>query len=61
MNVGEQAPNFKVVDANFSPVKLADFANKVVLISVVPSLDTGFVHFKLNALMKKLASYPITL
>lgn len=41
VNVGEQAPNFKVVDANFSPVKLADFANKVVLISVVPSLDTG--------------------
>lgn len=41
VNVGDQAPNFKVVDANFSPVKLSNFANKAVLISVVPSLDTG--------------------
>lgn len=39
--VGEQAPNFKVVDKNFSPVQLSDFKGQTVLISVVPSLDTG--------------------
>lgn len=41
INIGDAAPNFKVVDANFSPVKLSDFNGKTVLISVVPSIDTG--------------------
>ena len=39
--IGEQAPNFKVVDKNFTPVQLSDFTGQTVLISVVPSLDTG--------------------
>lgn len=39
--VGEKAPDFRVVDAAFKPVKLSDFSGKAVLISVVPSLDTG--------------------
>ncbi|WP_303451482.1 thiol peroxidase [Colwellia sp. 1_MG-2023] len=39
--IGDQAPNFKVVNGTFSPVTLADFTNKTLLISVVPSLDTG--------------------
>jgi len=38
---GQLAPNFRVVDEKFSPVQLSDFKNKTVLISVVPSLDTG--------------------
>jgi thiol peroxidase len=37
----DQAPNFKVVDKNFLPVQLSDFKGQTVLISVVPSLDTG--------------------
>jgi len=37
----EMAPEFKVVDEGFKPVKLSDFKGKVVLISAVPSLDTG--------------------
>lgn len=41
VKTGEKAPNFKVVDENFTPVELAKYKNKVVLISVVPSLDTG--------------------
>ncbi len=41
IQVGEKAPNFKVVDQNFSPVELKDFAGKNILISVVPSIDTG--------------------
>ncbi|MFT5757227.1 MAG: thiol peroxidase [Alteromonadaceae bacterium] len=39
--VGEKAPNFKVVDDSFSPVTLQQFTGKNLLISVVPSLDTG--------------------
>ena len=41
VNLDEQAPNFKVVDKNFAPVQLSDFSGQTVLISVVPSLDTG--------------------
>jgi len=41
VNVDEQAPQFKVVDKNFSAVTLADFQGQTILISVVPSLDTG--------------------
>lgn len=41
VQVGEKAPDFKVVDKNFAPIKLTDFTEQTVLISVVPSLDTG--------------------
>ncbi len=41
VNPGEEAPNFKVVNENFSEVTLDSFDKKIVLISVVPSLDTG--------------------
>lgn len=39
--VGEKAPDFKVVNDSFAPVSLSDFQDKTLLISVVPSLDTG--------------------
>lgn len=39
--VGDDAPNFAVVDNRFAKVNLEDFKGKTVLISVVPSLDTG--------------------
>lgn len=41
INVGDAAPNFKVVDESFSKVTLERFSGKNILISVVPSLDTG--------------------
>ena len=40
LKAGDEAPDFKVVDESFTPVKLSDFAGKKVLISAVPSLDT---------------------
>jgi thiol peroxidase len=43
VNIGDKAPNFKVVDKNFSPIQLTDFTGNTVLISVIPSLDTGGV------------------
>ena len=39
--LGEPAPLFKVVDEKFTPISLSDFKGKTVLISAVPSLDTG--------------------
>jgi len=41
VTIGQQAPNFKVVDAQFKAVTLNDFSGKAILISIVPSLDTG--------------------
>lgn len=40
VNVGEKAPDFKVLANDLSPVSLADYQGKVCLISSVPSLDT---------------------
>ncbi len=40
VKVGDQAPDFKVVDNGLQPVTLADSQGKVRLIAVVPSLDT---------------------
>ena len=41
LTVGQTAPDFRVVDGAFAPVSLEDFAGKVLLITTVPSLDTG--------------------
>ncbi|CAH1206062.1 Thiol peroxidase [Paenibacillus allorhizoplanae] len=41
IKVGDQAPDFKVNKDLMTEVRLADYAGKVKLISVVPSVDTG--------------------
>lgn len=41
LKVGDTAPDFKVNKDLMNEVSLADYAGKVKLISVVPSLDTG--------------------
>lgn len=38
---GDKAPEFTALANDLSPKKLADYKGKVVIISVVPSLDTG--------------------
>ncbi len=58
VQVGQAAPDFTVVDENFSPVKLSDFSGRVVLISAVPSLDTPVCSVqtkRFNAEASKLA------
>jgi thiol peroxidase len=40
VKVGEKAPEFEALDNGLSPVKLAKYQGKVVIISAVPSLDT---------------------
>jgi len=41
VKVGQKAPDFTVVANDLSPVKLSSFIGKTVIISSVPSLDTG--------------------
>ncbi len=38
---GDAAPDVTVVDTGLAPVSLRDYKGKYILISVVPSLDTG--------------------
>ncbi|MBI5419037.1 MAG: thiol peroxidase [Deltaproteobacteria bacterium] len=40
IRVGDKAPDFRVVDNGMAPVTLADFKEKIKIISTVPSLDT---------------------
>ncbi len=41
VEVGQQAPDFTVLDQDLTPRHLRDYAGKVKLIATVPSLDTG--------------------
>lgn len=41
LNVGDQAPDFSLSKSLVEAVSLQDYAGKVKLISVVPSIDTG--------------------
>lgn len=56
--VGEVAPEFKVVDDAFKPVRLSDFAGKVVLVSAVPSLDTGVCSLQTRRFNEEAAKLP---
>lgn len=55
---GEIAPNFKVVNDSFSPVQLSDFKKKTILISVVPSLDTGVCSLQTKRFNEEVANLP---
>ena len=55
---GNTAPNFKVVDERFTKVKLSDFAGKTVVLSVVPSLDTGVCSLQTKRFNEEVANLP---
>lgn len=58
VNIGEKAPDFKVVDKNFLPVQLSDFKDQTILISVVPSLDTGVCSIQTKRFNEEAAKLP---
>jgi len=58
VQVGELAPQFKVVDKNFSPVTLKDFKGQTLLISVVPSLDTGVCSIQTKRFNEEVEKLP---
>src|SRR5688572_5147424 len=41
VKVGDSAPDFTAVDNGLQPVKLSDFKGQTVIISAIPSIDTG--------------------
>lgn len=56
--VGQSAPAFKVVDNNFKAVSLADFSGKTILLSVVPSIDTGVCSLQTKRFNEEVAKLP---
>jgi thioredoxin-dependent peroxiredoxin len=40
LKVGDNAPDFEVIDNDMNPVRLSDIKGKICLIASVPSLDT---------------------
>ncbi|GAB3004126.1 thiol peroxidase [Psychrosphaera aestuarii] len=58
VQVGDIAPDFKVVDANFSLKTKADFSGKPLLISAVPSLDTGVCSIQTKRFNEEVDNLP---
>ncbi|CAN5431308.1 thiol peroxidase [soil metagenome] len=48
VKAGDTAPDFKVSKTLTDDIKLSDFAGKNVVLSVVPSLDTGICAIQTN-------------
>lgn len=58
LHTGTQAPSFKVVDNNFKMITLEDFKGKTVLLSVVPSIDTGVCSLQTKRFNDEVAKLP---
>jgi thiol peroxidase len=56
--VGEKAPAFVAVDKDLKEVRYADFAGKVLLISVTPSLDTPVCDLQARRFNEEAATLP---
>ena len=48
VKTGDTAPDFTVLDQGLQPVKLSDYADKTVVISITPSVDTPVCDFQLR-------------
>lgn len=58
VDVGDKAPEFTVLDDSLSEVSLKDFAGKIKVISVTPSLDTPVCDLQLRRFNREAASLP---
>ncbi len=58
LKVGDDAPDFAVVDNSLTPTTLASYAGKVKIISAVPSLDTPVCDTETRRFNQEAASLP---
>ena len=59
IRVGDRAPDFTVIDSDLNEVKLHDFADKIKVISVTPSLDTPVCDLQARRFNHEAASLPL--
>lgn len=59
IRVGDKAPDFTVIDSDLNEVKLNDFAGKIKVISVTPSLDTPVCDLQARRFNHEAASLPL--
>lgn len=55
---GDKAPDFTVLDGELNEVRLGDFAGKIKVISVTPSLDTPVCDLQLRRFNHEAAALP---
>src|SRR5512135_909836 len=58
LKAGDKAPRFTVLDSELKEVSLSDFAGKIKIISVTPSLDTPVCDLQLRRFNHEAASLP---
>lgn len=58
LKVGDKAPDFKGIDQDMKEVKKSDFANKIKVISVTPSLDTSVCDVQAHRFEEEATSLP---
>jgi thioredoxin-dependent peroxiredoxin len=56
LKVGDKAPPFTALDKGLAPVSLSDFAGKIKIISVTPSLDTPVCNLQATTFNKSAGS-----
>ncbi len=57
ITVGSKAPAFSALDKDLKEVKSSDFAGKIRIISVTPSLDTPVCDIQINKFNKEAAEF----
>lgn len=58
LKVGDKAPDFTVLDGSLKEVRLKDFAGKIKVISVTPSLDTPVCDLQATRFNEEAAKLP---
>lgn len=58
VKVGDKAKDFTVLATNLEEVKLSDYAGKIVVISVFPSVDTGVCALQATRFNQEAAKFP---
>ncbi len=58
IKVGDRVPDFTAIDGELNEVRLNDFAGKIKVVSVTPSLDTQVCDLQLRRFNHEAASLP---
>jgi thiol peroxidase len=58
LQVGDKAPDFSVLDSDLKEINIKDFAGKIKVISVTPSLDTPVCDIQARRFNQEAANFP---